>query len=557
MKRSVIMLVCAGVLLLLLSFVHAEEAPVNPAAGLWEFIRTDNNSNLHFSSYVELRPDGTYIFQLVDEGYVSLRIESCIAEDDGFVLEGGYYRSRFTAEGDILTRTDIDPYGHENELGPDRFRRITERPPELFRVLRSGDYCYTLDGSGNAAIARYIRKAAQEEDVLVLPDDLDGHRVTSVMAGAFEGITADSAVLPASMTVIGDAAFSRSRFEYITIPEGVTEIDPYAFSESAVSGITLPSSLRVIGPYAFSSCSLLGEITLPEGLVRIGEYAFERCDSLEQLDLPETLAVLEGNPFCSCEALTEIRISADHPAFCVVDGVLFAREDHRLIWYPESSTRAQYIVPKDTVIIGDGAFAGNGHLKAVELPEALKEIGKDAFRGCSLLADITIPGSVERIGAYAFAGCSLKEISIPEGITELGNGLFSDNAGLRKVRLPDSLTRIGDRAFHGCASLSEIRIPDHVTSIGWAAFYDCISLTGVTLPEGLQSIGHQAFNGCSKLTGIRIPASVTQIGHLAFSVYDRSLNREVPNPKLTMTVAPGSYAEQFCRENGFRFKTKK
>ena len=113
MKRSVIMLVCASVLLLLLSFVHAEEAPVNPAAGLWEFIRTDNNSNLHFSSYVELRPDGTYIFQLVDEGYVSLRIESCIAEDDGFVLEGGYYRSRFTAEGDIpmdmrlsLVRTD-------------------------------------------------------------------------------------------------------------------------------------------------------------------------------------------------------------------------------------------------------------------------------------------------------------------------------------------------------------------------------------------------------------------------------------------------------------------
>ena len=164
MKRSVIMLVCAGVLLLLLSFVHAEEAPVNPAAGLWEFIRTDNNSNLHFSSYVELRPDGTYIFQLVDEGYVSLRIESCIAEDDGFVLEGGYYRSRFTAEGDILTRTDIDPYGHENELGPDRFRRITERPPELFRVLsclclkklQNSNYFLCVKGRRNRNLPRRI-----------------------------------------------------------------------------------------------------------------------------------------------------------------------------------------------------------------------------------------------------------------------------------------------------------------------------------------------------------------------------------------------------------------
>ena len=59
----------------------------------------------------------------------------------------------------------------------------------------------------------------------------------------------------------------------------------------------------------------------------------------------------------------------------------------------------------------------------------------------------------------------------------------------------------------------------------------------------MTSIGDYAFATCDRLYSITIPDSVTSISSLAFNAVDN----------ITITVSRGSYAEQYCRLNGFQY----
>lgn len=88
-----------------------------------------------------------------------------------------------------------------------------------------------------------------------------------------------------------------------------------------------------------------------------------------------------------------------------------------------------------------------------------------------------------------------------------------------QLSLPAGLTEIEEGAFQGMASTFAV-IPDQVTAVGAYAFADCPYLMEVVIPSG-----------------------VTQIGENAFA----------NDPLLTITVPPGSYAEQYCVQNGLKY----
>ncbi len=89
------------------------------------------------------------------------------------------------------------------------------------------------------------------------------------------------------------------------------------------------------------------------------------------------------------------------------------------------------------------------------------------------------------------------------------------------LTLPAGLLHIEDGAFQG-VSVTRIVLPEHVTAIGAYAFADC-----------------------PRLMELAIPVSVTQIGENAFA----------HDPFLTLTVTPGSFAEQYCiaRKLAYRY----
>lgn len=140
------------------------------------------------------------------------------------------------------------------------------------------------------------------------------------------------------------------------------------------------------------------------------------------------------------------------------------------------------------------------------------------------------------------------DVRVPERIgkstvTAIGEGAFSGNSGMcagrvttyatvdqqrqrrtiTKITLPESINFIDGSAFADMESLTEINIPEGTTEIGWVAFYQCLSLETLVIPSSVERIGVYAFRNCDKLTAI---------------------------------VERGSFAEEYCKENGVKFRYK-
>ena len=305
-------------------------------------------------------------------------------------------------------------------------------------ILVEGDFQYEVGSNGEVTITKYTGS----ETSIVVPEEIDGKKVTSIASRAFYKCSISNIKLPEGLINIGELAFyDCSSLTEITIPEGVTSIEKGAFKYcEKLAEITLPEGLTSIGEMAFSECSSLTEITLPEGLTSIESGVFDGCSSLTHITLPEGLTSIGNEAFCRCSSLTEIT-----------------------------------------------------------LPEGLTKIGWGAFLNCSSLTEITIPEGVTSIEKGAFKYCEkLTKITIPEGVTSIGASTFYDCSSLTEITLPEGVTSIGDSAFRKCNSLKSIGIPRGVTDIKADTFRNCAALSNVTIPKSVKSIGKNAFIDCGK-----------------------------------------------------------
>lgn len=97
----------------------------------------------------------------------------------------------------------------------------------------SGDYRYTLQPDGTAAIVKYTGSAS----ILSIPDTLDGYAVTAIGNEAFRSCESlKNITIPDSVTSIGGGAFeSCDSLASVSIPESVTSISKYAFADCSES----------------------------------------------------------------------------------------------------------------------------------------------------------------------------------------------------------------------------------------------------------------------------------------------------------------------------------
>ncbi len=216
--------------------------------------------------------------------------------------------------------------------------------------------------------------------------------------------------------------------------------------------------------------------------------------------------------------------------------------------------------------IGSDAFQASETLRSVSLPDGVETIGSGAFCSCRALESVRIPASVSRIGGEAFYNCeklryvemlstalttigedafcgcaALTHIDLPEGLTKLEKNAFWGCGQLAALELPETLSAIGVDAFGKCAALERIAFPGALQTISEGALYQCASLTEAAFGVGVTTIQKGVFTGCASLKKITLPASVTYIDPHALP----------SDCKAAIYVAPGSYAEQWCNENGF------
>ena len=184
-------------------------------------------------------------------------------------------------------------------------------------------------------------------------------------------------VITGDVTSVGDCAFYGSAVTSAVLPDTVTSIGNKAFGNcTSLTWIELPSGLTDIGDSAFASCSSLAWIELPSGLTNIEPYAFSFCSSLALTELPSGLTNIESHAFYSCRslALTEL--------------------------------------PDGIIAIGSWAFSFCSSLALTELPSGLTDIEPYAFFDCSSLALTELPSGITTIGGNAFQSCtSLTELT--------------------------------------------------------------------------------------------------------------------------------------------------
>lgn len=274
-----------------------------------------------------------------------------------------------------------------------------------------------------------------------------------------------------------------------------------AGSDMEIESIEIPSEIdgipvTSIGDFVFGLHGNLTSVTIPDGVTSIGNGAFYHCTSLTNITIPDSVTY-----------------------------------------------------------IGEGAFRECASLTSVVIPDGVTSIGNLAFWGCERLTSITIPNSVTSIGISAFLFSPAEiQISPDHPTLEVIDGVLFDKVNKRLIyypynaedatyEIPQGTREICTAAFGCCSNLTSVTIPDSVTSIGEQAFSSCNSLNSVTIPDSVTAIGDGAFSYCENLTSVTIPSNVPSIGEDAFYLCEN----------VTVTVEAGSYAEQYCIDNGIPY----
>ena len=201
------------------------------------------------------------------------------------------------------------------------------------------------------------------------------------------------------ITTIGDHAFYAEEYlSAINMPRDLELIDKYAFYGCDTLTFVRAgacSRLRRIEDHAFYSCTTLAELRLPNGLTYIGPWAFAWDRILGQEDttlgLPSSLQTIGTGAFAFVNHHKNLNIPAnvtsigDYAFMCdyYMNNLTFSPGDKPLT-------------------IGKAAFAGDNHMKSVDLSNRVAQIDKCAFAGCELLEEVYFGDKIDTIQARAF-----------------------------------------------------------------------------------------------------------------------------------------------------------
>ena len=224
--------------------------------------------------------------------------------------------------------------------------------------------------------------------------------VTNVGARAFKDCRYLTCMfLNDDITTISDSAFYKDEYlSAINMPRKLELIDKYAFYGCDTLTFVRArncSRLRRIEDHAFYSCTMLAELRLPEGLTYIGPWAFAWDRILGQEDttlgLPSSLQTISTGAFAFVNHHKNLNIPANVTS---IGDFAFMCD-----YYMNNLTFSPGDKP---LTIGKAAFAGDNHMKSVDLSNRVAQIDKCAFAGCELLEEAYFGDRIDTIQARAF-----------------------------------------------------------------------------------------------------------------------------------------------------------
>lgn len=171
--------------------------------------------------------------------------------------------------------------------------------------LKDFDFNDNLVRIGNSAFYSDYANPSQLSEVVFS----ENSKLQSIGDSAFYFVASlQRAVLPASLTQLGEAAFYNCRNATdLQFAQGsrLSSIPDDAFAQWAFTEVELPETVTSIGAYAFGSSSLQ-KVILSENLISIGAEAFLSCEELEEITMPSSLKTIGTDAFSGCTALKKV-----------------------------------------------------------------------------------------------------------------------------------------------------------------------------------------------------------------------------------------------------------
>ena len=225
---------------------------------------------------------------------------------------------------------------------------------------------------------------------------------------AFSGMPSLARVDLGGTKTIGEQAFlaphALQEVDFRADLGRLTTISAYAFAETGLVSAVLPDSVTSLGDGAFTRSTELKEVHLGSGLTEVGARVFTGTTALASLSVDPSNPVLsldgsvlyqQGN---DGSHLVYAALAAPLPAYSVRPGT--AQIDEAA--FKGHATLREVVVPEGVKAIGAQAFAGIHELTDVALPDSLEEVS-DAFAGTQV-ETIEFGARIRTIEEAAFEG---------------------------------------------------------------------------------------------------------------------------------------------------------
>ena len=189
----------------------------------------------------------------------------------------------------------------------------------------ASDFSYKLDSDGNATITAYNGT----EDNLTIPSTIDGHKVLSIGAHAFDE---------------NNNSTNGKIIKNLIISEGIEKIELLAFAKCTnLETVQLPETLNFLDMQAFLQCSKLKKINIPSKIKSIGNCTFQETGFTE-FDIPENVEFIDTRALGICTALEKVRVYSKDLSYesgvfeyCSSNLVLYGYKDSTTQKYAEQN----------------------------------------------------------------------------------------------------------------------------------------------------------------------------------------------------------------------------
>lgn len=204
-------------------------------------------------------------------------------------------------------------------------------------LLTKNDLVYTLNSDEQTCT---IHKLLKTYPTLMIPDEIEGHKVTVIENKESEAIFDDASV------------------KTVVIPDSVRIIGKHCFNEcKSVHKFIIGKNVEILDVGSFSYCEGITDIIIPDNVKIVSDYAFRNCSKLERITFEGKDTKISNDPY----AIINTRGN--------FNGTIFAPLNSEAKKYAENYNRnfeEHKYVKLEAVFKGTRPTKRNGHIVSPE-----------------------------------------------------------------------------------------------------------------------------------------------------------------------------------------------